>query len=266
METGLQTAQAAFTLAGGLNLLHGRIDYRVNLREVLLQVALRDFKQFTLSLLQKVVDVIRLVKRLFLYFRAERNQSARQEFLSHDARMVFDMRRRSHIGCQFRDAHRTAHIVERTVGTQLLRDGKHVDGLLHHTELVDCSINFLVSRVVERLRSQQVAHNGIGIALKHQRSKHRVFNLLVLRLNLRVVGKLRLASSRLPLLRLEFAEFLVLTEITVFLGILYIVNVLHTSFFSTANVGRFNETAYFFLPRITNNLPTAFVDSLLKTS
>ena len=58
MEPGSQATQTAFFLSGGGNLLDGFRDDRVDLHEILLQVVLRDTKEFAFSLLEEVVDVV----------------------------------------------------------------------------------------------------------------------------------------------------------------------------------------------------------------
>ena len=60
-------------------------------------------------------------------------------------------------------------------------DGQHVDRLLGCAELLYGFVDFLVARVVETFRLEDVADGGVGVFLKHQRAEDGLFHLKVTR-------------------------------------------------------------------------------------
>ena len=98
--------------------------------------------------------------------------------------MIVNVGRARHAPGELADAHGATHLVERTVGTQLLGDGEHVDGALTRSQRLDGGVDFLVGIVVEHLGFQDVRHFGKCRLLEHQRSEHGFLDLQVLRLQL----------------------------------------------------------------------------------
>ncbi len=185
MEARLQTAQTRGSVGSRLNLLYGLTDHRVDLRHILLHIALRNLKQTSLGLLHEIVNVVALVESLSLNFRGKRDQLPGKIFLRHDTCMIVHMRTRGHTRCQLR---RASHLIESAVEAQLLSYRQHVDRLLRRAESLDSLIYLFIGRLIEAVGLQNVTNHGVGIFLKHQSAENGLFKILVLR---------KLASAKL---------------------------------------------------------------------
>ena len=157
-------------------------DDRVYLGIVLLHVTLSEFEQGALRLLHQFINIDRLVERLGLDDAGKGDELSGQRLLCDDARMVFDIGRRSHTGRQFGDISRSSDILEVTLLGQLFRHGPYVYRRLVHGEFADGSVHFLVAGFIETLRCEHLTHHGIGVLVNHQGTQYGTFNLSGLRL------------------------------------------------------------------------------------
>ena len=71
--------------------------------------------------------------------------------------------------------------LQRTEATQFLTHGQKVDGLIFAGKLTDRFIDQTVLIFIEDLGSEQVGYGAVRIFLNHERTEHRVFQLLCLR-------------------------------------------------------------------------------------
>ena len=172
MVARLQAAETRRKVGRRLYLLNGLRYYGVDLRHLLLYVALGDFKQLSLGLLQHVVHVDAFVERLGFKIRSEAYELARKIFLRHDARVELHIGRRSHLHRELRHIGRAADAIQCAVQAQLLDHGEHVDGALRGAEGLNSLIYALMGRFVETVGVQYVANNGVGVLLKHESAKH----------------------------------------------------------------------------------------------
>ena len=90
------TRQTVFVLCRLLDNLHGIANDRVNLRVVLLHVALRQLEEATLRMLHQLVNVACLVEGVGLNVTCKRDELTCQRLLCHDVGMILYVGRRSH--------------------------------------------------------------------------------------------------------------------------------------------------------------------------
>ena len=181
--SGGKTAQTAVALGSDGDLIERLLDNGVDLRNIALDIALGNLEEFSLSLLEQVIDIVRLVESLALHHRTEGNQLTGKIFLRHNTRVILHVGSRSHTTCKLGNTGGAAHLVDSSVGAELLHHGEHIDGSLRHTESHDSLVDFLVFRLVEALGAQDVAHGDIGVALEHKSTEHSLLHLEVLRLH-----------------------------------------------------------------------------------
>ena len=112
LETSRHTSQATGVGRCLLQNVNSTGDDGVNLRVILLHVALREFEERTLRLLHQFVHVLRLVESLCLYDAGIRDKLACEELLRKNLGMILDVSRRSHVRTKIDNVGRTAHVVD----------------------------------------------------------------------------------------------------------------------------------------------------------
>ena len=112
--------------------------------------------------------------------------------------MVLDMGRRGHMRGQVNDIGGASHFIERTVFHKLVGDRHDIDGVLLHVQFLDGLEDFLVTRLIEALRTKQLRYHREGILVDHQCTKHHLLNVDGLGLQMtigRIDGRRSLATT-----------------------------------------------------------------------
>ena len=180
------TRQAVLVGSSFLDDLYRILDDWINLRVILLHVALAQLEQRTLGFLHQVVNIYRLVKGLRLDIAREGYELTSQRLLGDDASMVFYICRRGNARRKLSHITRAANILQIALLGQLFCHRPHVDRQLMHRQFTNGRIYLLVTRFIETLRIKQFTNDGIGVLVNHQRTQHSTLYLSSLRL---YVGK-----------------------------------------------------------------------------
>ncbi len=93
--------------------------------------------------------------------------------------MELDVCAGRHPRCQLRYTQGTAGSLQVTVKTKLLGNREHVYTLLGCTEALNGCINLLVGGVIEGFGLENITHHSVGILLKHERTEHRLFKIII---------------------------------------------------------------------------------------
>ena len=182
------TRQTVLVAGGFLYHLDGLVHHGVYLRVVLLHVALTQFEERTLGLLHQVVDIYRLVEGHALYAAGERDELAGQRLLCNDAGMILDVSRRCHTTRQFGHVAGAADVFQVALARQLLGNRPYIHRLFLHRQLLNGLVNLLVTRFVETIGIEHLAHHGVGILVYHQGAQHGLLYLASLRLYVCISG------------------------------------------------------------------------------
>ena len=149
MISGGHTGESVFVCCSLLYYFDGIGNDGVYLCVVFLHVALRKLEERALGFLHQFIYVHRSVECFCLYDAGEGDELACEEFLRHDAGMVLDVGRRSHVGCQFGDVYRSARLLYVAVTFQFVGDGEDVHRFFCHAQASDGFIYELVALFVE---------------------------------------------------------------------------------------------------------------------
>ena len=140
-------------------------------------VRLEDIPFFSMDTLSGFVSPCELKYMRRLYNAVGTFPYAGEEFLRQNAGVELHVSRRRHVGCEFIDIHLSAHLLECAVTFELFGDSDEVDGLLFDTQCLYGGEHFLVAWLIERLRSEDLAHHGKGILIDHECAKHSALGL-----------------------------------------------------------------------------------------
>ena len=191
MEARRQTAQSALLGLCFLDELDDLADDRVNLREVLLHVLLRDGEEHTLSFLHQVGNVDGGIEGFGLYQAGEGDELSLQRLLRDDFGVILDVGRAGYLGIDLHQIYLAARSLEVVGALQLLDDRHDVHGLLLGVERLYGLVDELVSVVVEALRLEQFCHKAVRILFHHECAQHSHFHVEALRLFVSVLVNLR---------------------------------------------------------------------------
>ena len=86
--------------------------------------------------------------------------------------MILDVSRRSNMLRQIHDIGYSAHIVERSLSLQLFRNRHEIYRFVIHVERTDGRVDFLMTRLVEGLGSDDLGDDREGILVNHERTKN----------------------------------------------------------------------------------------------
>ena len=178
------TRQSVLVLRCTLNHFYRILDNRVYLGVVLLHVLLGEFEEGTLGMLHQLVNINRRVEGFCLDIAGKANELTRQEFLSNDTRMVFDVGRRRNAGTQFSNIGRTAYAIKIALLSQLVDHGHDIHRFLGNAQIANSRIDFLITGFIEALGIEHLADHGVGVLINHQRTEHGTLHIECLRLHM----------------------------------------------------------------------------------
>ena len=186
-EATFKTAQTVGSRRSFLNQLIGFVNHRIDLRIILFHVLLRNLKKLAFRFLHQVVHIQRLIKSLALDIARKCNQLTRQRLLRNDTCMVFNMCRRSYPTTQLSNIERPSDLFQIPPFAKLLLHRQDIHRFLVHGKVGNSCINQLVTALIKRFGTKNLAHQRISILLDHQSTQHRFLQLRRLRLDTTII-------------------------------------------------------------------------------
>ena len=155
-------------------------DDGIDLRILLLQVVLADFKHTSLNLLHQVGHVHCGVEGHRLHEAAEGYQLTGKILLRHNLGVIHNVRAACHVGAELQDVGVASGLFFHTIVIELFVHRDNVHGSLFHVERLYSPVNELMTMVIETLGLEQLANLRIGFLLNHERAKNGRLHVKVL--------------------------------------------------------------------------------------